>query len=428
MDSERAEDVAARPTSAEPGEWRARLWTFLAAQSISSAGSQVTAVALPVIAVFLLHAGPVAASALYASAYLPGALLGPFVGALIDRWPLRPVLVGCDIIRAAVLTAIPIASASGHLSLALLFTVAAVVGLFSVGFDSAAAAYIPLVVPESSYGSANSLSSISSSVGQLAGPSVGGFLIQAAGASRALLVDAASYLCSAALLFGGSPHKPPAPAGRLTAGGLISDAADGYRYVRSDPVLPGLIVGTAVLNLGGSAIGSLFAIYAYRDIGLSVGQYGTTLSVFSAGALLGGIGFPRLHKHIRLTRICLLASAATAAALFLIPLAQLGAGFLLLLAYQVSFALAATIWAIAGATLRQLRTPQVMLGRVSALNRTISVGALPLGAGLAAVLSSVFGVSTSILVTCILAALAPLVYARRSFRTAADSLSGGRIA
>jgi MFS family permease len=87
-----------------------RLW---AGQTVSQFGSQVSVLALPLVAVLVLHASAFRVSLLGMFDLLPFLLFALPAGAWVDRVARRPVLVGADVVRAFVLGSIPLAAGVG---------------------------------------------------------------------------------------------------------------------------------------------------------------------------------------------------------------------------------------------------------------------------------------------------------------------------
>jgi hypothetical protein len=112
----------------------------------------------------------------------------------------------------------------------------------------------------------------------------------------------------------------------------------------------------------------------------------------------------------------LVLSAAAGASLFLIPAASLQAPLLLIIAYQGTFAAAATAWVVLPATMRQQRTPAEFLGRVSALAQTIATVTFPIGTALATILAKVLGLVPALLVLAGIAATTPACHPSVRFR------------
>ena len=173
------------------------LW---AGQTISLLGDQVSNLALPLTAAIVLGASPAEMGILGALQVLPYLLLGLFVGALVDRWPRRPVLITADIGRALLLSIIPIAFVLGVLRLEVLFGVALGVGIFNVFFVVAYSAFVPSVVAATDLVESNSRLALSQQVARVVGPGIAGALVQFLNAPAAIAVDAFSFLVSAGSL------------------------------------------------------------------------------------------------------------------------------------------------------------------------------------------------------------------------------------
>jgi MFS family permease len=403
---------------------RARLshdwWLLLAAQAISTTGTQITVVLVPAVAVLAFGSGIGSATLLLVAEFLPAALLGPFGGVLIDRLRLRSVLVSMDFVRACALGAAAAAIASGAQSIWILYLLAAVLGLASAVFDSGAETAIPSLVPAQQLDRANATRSGLLNLVRVAGPGLGGLIIAAVSAQSALLLGGAAFLASAAVI---ATATAPAlrtrtrtdAAERLSVRHQLRDAA---RYLRNDLVLRRSVLGTATLNLAGAGIGALFFVYAYRQLLLEPGQVGLTMSAFSLGAVLGAAGSAWVTRRLNAGLACAMCASAASGALFLIPAASLGRPFEFLIAYQFLFGAAATAWATILLSLRQRRTAPAMLGRVSSLVNAVTVATVPLGAVLGTALAEVVGLTSAMLVLAVLAACTPAFYWTSGFRTA----------
>src|SRR3954471_19461991 len=117
-----------------------RLWS---AQTISQFGSQVSGLALPFVAIFILKASAFEIAALSAVEFAPFVLLTLPAGVWVDRMRRRPLMIAADWGRAVALASIPIAYAFGALTLAHLYVVGFVVGCFTVFFDIAYQSFLP---------------------------------------------------------------------------------------------------------------------------------------------------------------------------------------------------------------------------------------------------------------------------------------------
>src|SRR3989454_5416870 len=180
-----------------------KLWTGF---TIARVGSQITVLALPLTAVLLLGAGATETGLLVAAQMLPSIVAGLFIGVWVDRLPRRPIMIWSDIGSAVVIASVPLAAALDALSLAQLYVVSFLGGAFAVSTDLARAAMVPSLVGRARLVAANSRLQASSAVAQVAGPSLGGVLVQALTAPIAILCDAAGFTVSAIFI---AAIRPP---------------------------------------------------------------------------------------------------------------------------------------------------------------------------------------------------------------------------
>src|SRR5438445_8785952 len=186
-----------------------KLWTGF---TIARVGSQITVLALPLTAVLLLGAGATETGLLVAAQMLPSIVAGLFIGVWVDRLPRRPIMIWSDIGSAVVIASVPLAAALDALSLAQLYVVSFLGGAFAVSTDLACAALVPALVGRSRLVAANSRLQASNAVAQVAGPSLGGILVQTLTAPIAMLCDAVGFVVSA--LFIAAIRSPEAPRSR----------------------------------------------------------------------------------------------------------------------------------------------------------------------------------------------------------------------
>jgi hypothetical protein len=173
------------------GIWKSpaflRLWS---AAAVSAAGDQITKLALPVLAVAELNAGTFDVGLLLTFEQLPQLLFTLVAGAWIDRLPKRPVIIACDLGRAAVLLAIPIAAWLDALSLPVLWVIGFAAGFFTTWHMIAWQSLIPLITPGDKILPAAAAVTQVEAMSEVAGPAAGGGLVQLIGAPAAVLVDA----------------------------------------------------------------------------------------------------------------------------------------------------------------------------------------------------------------------------------------------
>src|SRR5690606_9779217 len=160
---------------------------------------------------------------------LPYLLLGVVVGALVDRRPRKPVLVGTDLGRGLLLGAIPALWSLGALTLPALLVIVAAFGMLSVVNDAATQSFVPRLVPRHALLPANARLDQSAAFAQTTGPLAGGGLVGLIGAPFAVLVSAGTYLVSAVLTAGIRIQEPAAERGSRPA--LWREIREGLRWV-----------------------------------------------------------------------------------------------------------------------------------------------------------------------------------------------------
>jgi MFS family permease len=185
---------------------------FWVGETVSVFGSAVTALALPLTAVVVLKATPAQMGALTAAGYVPFLLVGLLAGVWVDRFRRRPILLGADIAKAILLGSIPVAAFTGRLAMGQILIVSFLTGTVSVIDAVAYQAFMPSLLRREDLVEGNSKLEVSNSVASIAGPSLGGFLVQLVTAPIAIAVDAASFVVSAVfLLFIRTPEPPRIP-------------------------------------------------------------------------------------------------------------------------------------------------------------------------------------------------------------------------
>ena len=358
-------------------------------QTVSMFGDEVTGVALPTVALILLHATPFQFGLLAASTYLPYPVIGLTVGAWVDRTRRRRVLMLADAARFAAIASIPGAAAVGGLSLTQLVVVGLVVGTGSVFFNSAYQAFLPSIVRPGEITTANAKLSVSETSAQVGGPPLAGILIGALGAAGAMLVDAASYLVSILTL---SSIRRPEPSPDDGGSGpdrrsLTADVVDGLRLVFGDRLLRGLTLTSALSNLGRGMALELFLLFAYNGLGVSPGVAGFMLAAGNVGSLLGSLTCRRLTDRFGIGRILMLSSILKGLPWLLAPLTLLGGALPLIVAIMFASSYFVPVSNVTTLSVRQSLVPRQLQGRVAATTRTVTRTVVPLSAVLGGALA-----------------------------------------
>ncbi|MFJ2270674.1 MFS transporter [Streptomyces sp. NPDC087849] len=382
--------------------WRDRRFRrFWAGQSISEFGDRITELALPLIAVTALSASANQVAWLTALIWTPN-LLAIILGAWVDRRVhKRRLMVLADLVRGAVLLSLPVAHLLDVVSLGQLYAVALLTGAAAVLFSTAYPPFFVHLVPRSSYVEANSKLSASRSVSHVAGPAVGGALVQALTAPVAVVVDALSYMASAVLI--GRIPLGESPTGRDGAAvpSLLRRAREGMAFVWRHPVLRAGLCCAVTVNFFTFVAGSgLMVLFASRVLGLSAGVVGLALGVGSTGALLGAILAPRISRRIGVGR-----SIAVGAVLFPAPIAiAAGAGGPLwaragvLAAAEFLSGVGVMLFDVNLNSLQTSVIPDGMRSRVAGAFSTVNYGIRPIGAIVGGLLATAFDLRATLLI------------------------------
>ena len=383
---------------------------FWLAQSISLLGDQVAVLALPLVAVLVLDAGPGQMGLLGAAALFPHLLFSLPAGVWLDRVASRRrVKMAADLGRAALAATIPLAYALDALTLVQLYAVAFLSGSLAVLFDLSYPTLFVSLAPRERYLEGNSLIHGSRSVSTVAGPSLGGLLVQAFSAPFALLADAASFLLSA--LFLGRVRAEEAPIEHQSERGLRDRVSVGLRFISGNPIFRTTLAAVATLNFFNYAFGALFVLYATRTLGVSAGTLGLVLGIGALGAVLGAVVAGRVGRAVGLGRAFVFGCVLFTAPLALVPLAE-GPRWLvlgMLLAAEFLSGLGVMILDINVGSIMFALTPDRLRSRATGAFNFVNWGIRPLGALAGGALGAVIGVRPTLWVG-VLGALASVLW------------------
>src|SRR5439155_9713957 len=380
------------------GLWRhgdfLKLWT---AQTVSQFGSNVTQIALPLVAVLVLHATAFQVAALSTVDFLPFLIFTLPAGVWVDRLPRRPIMVFADLGRAAALGSIPLAALIGHVTLAQLYVVGFVTGALTVFFDVSYQSYLPSLVARDQLVEGNSKLEISRSAAQLGGPGLGGLLVRLFTAPYAILADAISYLWSAAFLFG-IRREEVVPERTAQSASMWRELVDGVKYLLGHRYWRGISISTATFNFFNNVAFAILILYLVRHLHMSVLAIGLTLSLSNGGALLAAFFAQKIGRRLGVGRAILLATILDGLPLVLVPLAPASfpIPFIVVAFTLVGFGI--VLYNVSGISLTQALTPERLLGRVNASRRFIVWGTIPIGGLVSGGLASWIGLRPTMFV------------------------------
>jgi MFS family permease len=360
-----------------------------------------------------------AASVVLLADVLPGMLLGPVVGAWLDRGDrLRSAMVS-DVVRAAALAAMVLAPGAGSL-----VALALVMGVAGTVFRPAAFGLLPAAVAEERRMAATALWGAMYDAGLLVGPALGAGLLVLGGTDALLGGTAALFAGSAVLLARTKLASVPEQDSNDEAS-LVAGAREGLRFVARDRVLRVLISGTGVIVLTCGMMNVAEVLLAERELNVGGAGFAAMVAVFGVGAVLGSLASARSETLAELKRGYLAGLVILAAGLLGSSLAP-NLGVALVSFFITGVGSSASMTHDRG--MLQHLVPGHMLSRAHALVGTLEswgfAGAALLGGTLATVLGArgVFAVSGSALLIVSAAAAAALFASQRQERGTHASL------
>jgi MFS family permease len=397
--------VTAVPTAPRRSLFRHRdfvkLWS---AETISQFGTQVTLLALPIIAATTLNVTPFEFGLLGTIEFLPFILLSLPAGVWVDRLRRRPILIAGDLIRAAALTSIPIAFALNGLTIWQLYVVGFINGCATVFFDVAYQSYLPSLVERDQIVEGNSKLETSRSAAQITGPGIAGVLIGAFTAPFAIVLDALSFVVSALFMFAIRRHES-APEPRLNEQGerasMRSEIAEGLRYVGRHPLLRSIAATTATSNLCSNIVFAILILYLVRELSFTPELLGLAFSIGSVGFLIGALLANRVAVRFGVGPTIVGSAFAFGPSALLVAIAPANLALPFVAASIFFGGLGGAIYNINQVSLRQAITPERMQGRMNATMRFIVWGTIPIGSTLGGILGGVIGLHETIWVGAI---------------------------
>lgn len=397
-----------------------KLW---AAQAVSAFGARITREGLPIMAVVTLGAGAATLGVLAAVASGAALVAALAAGPFIDRHRRRPLLIGADLLRAAVLITIPLAAWAGVLTLPQVLAAAALVAAASVAFDIASHSYLPSVIGKAQLVDGNSRLAATESVAEVGGPALAGVLFQWLSAPIALAANALTYLASAGFLAAiRSPETPPAPS---PSEHWTREVTEGFRLAWSDARVRPLLLMESAQGLFGGVFSALYVLFSLRTLGLTPAMLGLAIGAGGIGALAGAFLAPRLARRLGYGRAIVLAMAGAVLAVLITPFAPAApvAGLAALIVSQVIGDALAVAGGVLTASLRQTLLPQAVLGRVAGAFHAGAGGMAVIGALGGGLLGQAIGPRAALLVAALGFLIPPLIGALSPLRDLGKSVA-----
>jgi MFS family permease len=364
----------------------AKLWT---ASAISTVGDGATMVAGPLL-VATLTAQPFAIAGAIFVQQLPWLLFALLSGAYVDRVDRRRLIVTVDVLRAAALGVLAVTTATGDVTVAVVYCVLFTLGTGETLAATASGALLPAVVPAERLTTANAWLAATFTIGnQFLSKPLGAWLFAIAAAAPFGL-DAVSFAAAAALVANLRSPTPATTSEPPATSSVRADLVEGARWLWRHRLLRTLALSMGVGNVMFCAAFATFVLYAAQRLGLSGTGYGLLLTASALGGLLGTIAAPRLRARLGapvLLRAGLVVEALTHAALAVVRVPWAAAIILVL------FGIHTMVWGVIVTTTRQQQVPDRLRGRVAGAYALFDLGGAAVGSLLGGLLAQTLGVT-----------------------------------
>ena len=369
-------DSLARSSALRPAPRRrsaasfANVRLFVAGQALSNTGSFSQLVALSLLVLDLSDSGFALGATMSVQA-IPLLLVGLWAGVLLDRWPLRRLMLVTAILGALQAAALAVLAFSGLVTLPWILLLALALGAIQAFDRPAAQAFLVELVPASSLSSAVALASTTQSIGRLGGPALAALLYVWRGPGSVFAVNAVSYLAVvAALLLLRSREllprsAPPTQRGQLRAA---------LRLARQSPVLRPALLANAFVGLLAFNFPTFFSTLATLTF-LQPALFGAAESINAVASLAAGVVMARRVSHPTGKTVGLTCMALGVSLLWV----ALSPSPIVFLASMPAFGCAVVAYAVSMQALVQHHAPREMAGRVMSLYTLGTLGTTPLG-------------------------------------------------
>jgi predicted MFS family arabinose efflux permease len=375
-----------------PAAFNRLAWSNLAAQS----AEQVGLAAAPIVAVVALGAGEGATGMLQTAQTLPFLLMSIPAGVIADRMSRARLMTAAEGLRAISLVAVLVLVALGGLTLPLLALLGFIGACGTVAFGVTAPALVPALVRPDALPVANGRIELARTAAFAAGPALGGALVGWIGGGTAFAVAAAMSLGAVVLLAG--VVEPPRANG--TPQHPLRDLREGAAFVLGHPYLRPILVTQFIFNTALFVIQAVYVPYAIHSLGLTPAGVGLTLAAFGVGMVAGAFFAARVMRMLRLgTVIAIGPISGVVAALVMMSTIWLPFAPLAALSFFL-MGVGPILWVVSTTTLRQVVTPDHLLGRVSAIN-SVAYGARPLGSAIGAVVGGLYGAQACLVIAVV---------------------------
>jgi MFS family permease len=354
-----------------------RMWLSIL---FSNLGGQITLLALPLTAVFLLNASPTQMGLLTAMEIAPFVLLSLPGGVLIDRMQKLPLYIAGEIFMGCTLLLIPLAWLLDALNMGLMYGVSFALGTVYTIAGSASQIVLTQLVGRDKLVQAYSQNAIAGSMAEVLGPGMAGLLIRLFGAPLALVMDAFLLIGSVLMLRGIRIHEEVPPRATWKDRSFRHDLMKGVNFVKSQKMLIEMAIIVGAWQFFAQLALSVQIIFAVKDLGLNETLVSMSFVALGVGSILGGMAGPKLSSRFGPGPALILGIGITSVGwISLLALEGVLPSLVLFSWMLICFSWGATLLFVNFLSLRQSFTPTELLGRMTTTMRWLIL--LPAGPG-----------------------------------------------
>ncbi|MCY9529916.1 MFS transporter [Paenibacillus alvei] len=365
-------------------------------QTISVLGSQISYIAIPLIAVILLDANAFQMGLLTASSTAPYFLIGLFAGVWIDRIKRVPILINMNLITAFFLLLIPLFNWLNVMNIWILCAISFFTASCSMVFQFAYTSVLPSIINKNDLTEGNSKLEISRAMTQFVGPSIAGVIIHVLSAPISLFINIITYLVSIFFFKRiNIDEKEPT----TTKNTILKQIRQGFHHIFTNPFLRTISLSTAILNFSRCAFDAVYMLYVVTVFSIDASILGIIFGVGSLGALLGAFTANKLVKKIGTGNTILISTVIVGVGFLIVAIVTkyIIVNIAILSISQFFISMGNTVFFISQVSIRQAVTPNEIMGRVNATQVFISRGAVPIGALLGGLSGMLFGLRETIM-------------------------------
>ncbi len=372
---------------------------FWAGDSVSEIGSQITLLALPLMAALSLHASAAQMGFLTAAGTAPNLIFGLVAGVWIDRVRRRRLMIAVDFARMFFLLSIPAVWFFGDMRIELLYAVTFVNGALKVFFDVAFMSHLPELIGRENLLEGNSKLQSSASFAQVVGPGMAGVLVGVLGAAYAVVLDAFTFLISAIFLRRiRTPESEPDRSVDRPA--LLPAIRQGFGLAIGNATLRAMLLSAAMTSLFGYVFMAVYVLYMVNILGLSSTAVGLVFALGGVGALIGAMIAAPMARRIGVGPAIIVGRVLFGLCGAPVPLAVLFPSVALPMVLAAEFLqwLTLLIADVNSMSLRQAITPDRYLGRINATSKFVVGGGIPIGSLIGGALGELIGLKATLVV------------------------------